>query len=513
MINSMKNIKVAWIALLALCFVAFLGKSYETTLRGIDSNIHAKVSLDVSSQGLKPNLPMPDPNAGYPEIKTGPSFNDHPFFYFWINGHLMRILGPSAWSARVLTATFSVGCVLLTFLLGTVLYSEFFGFLAAVFLLFTRDVILTGATVSLDPAMLFFILLSFYLWQKKNWVGVGIATGIGLWIKTPVVLLVYPTAFFVSILDGRIVSEVKKIWTSLFIALIVGSLVWMATGLLGNWKLVGDYWIRQLWGTAVGGRNLGQNLDYWMFFRLVKNGFIPGFPFLVLGLIQGMRKKNWKQPAFYISIIAILVLLAAITPLRFKMDYYFNPAFPFLSYLAAFSLVNLLKPYEARVYSVFTAFACLLLAFLICTPTSLGPEAFVALKRFIPYIQVHGDCDDPILLIPGGEPVGSTHDSSLVLNFYTGHPVDIKSCETVGSSLKKNQYSWIILSKENYQRCLTAEEKGFFPVQMKVGTQILLTDLISPSATIDLTPLELELKPSVDCKPPQFLKDRFHTYD
>ncbi|MEO5971005.1 MAG: hypothetical protein ABIQ95_13835, partial [Bdellovibrionia bacterium] len=54
---------VACISLVSLAFVAFLGKSYETSLRGIDSNIHAKVSMDVTSRGWKPVLPIPDPNS------------------------------------------------------------------------------------------------------------------------------------------------------------------------------------------------------------------------------------------------------------------------------------------------------------------------------------------------------------------------------------------------------------------------------------------------------------------
>src|SRR4051794_15187619 len=105
--------KTAWIALISLAFVVFLGKAYENTLRGIDSNIHAAVSMSITSpdQWL-PKIPAPDPNPGIRgQVKP---FNDHPFTFFWINGKIMRALGPSAWSARVLTASFSVGCIVLT---------------------------------------------------------------------------------------------------------------------------------------------------------------------------------------------------------------------------------------------------------------------------------------------------------------------------------------------------------------------------------------------------------------
>src|SRR4051812_24041485 len=112
----------ARIALLALAAVAFLGKSYDSSLRGIDSNIHAAVSMSVTAgPGIAPRLPIPIKNfsAAAPArtdsgIDPNRVFNDHPFFVFWLNGWIMRALGPSAWSARLLTGLFSVGSVGLT---------------------------------------------------------------------------------------------------------------------------------------------------------------------------------------------------------------------------------------------------------------------------------------------------------------------------------------------------------------------------------------------------------------
>jgi hypothetical protein len=499
---------IACISLASLAFVAFLGKSYETSLRGIDSNIHAKVSMDITSRGWKPLLPMPDPNAK--AQLGGASFNDHPFFYFWLNGEVMRALGPSAWSARVLTASFSVGCVILVLVIGALLHSPLYGFLSALFFLLTRDVILTGATVSLDPPMMFFILLSFLFWIKKNWIGVGLATGVGLWFKTPVVLLIFPTASLISLTQGKFKSEIPKIVGTLIFALFIGSLVWIALGLGGGWSWVGDYWTRQLWGTAFNGRNLGQKIDWFMFFRMVRNGFLPGLPFLFLALFPIIRNRLWKTLPIQISFTALAVIVILITPMRFKMDYYFNPVFPFLSFLAAFSVLKILKPFEESFYSTITASTSVFMAFLLSTPTSLGPEAFVALKKFIPFIQSYSACEDPLLLIPGGEPIGSSQDYRLVLNFYTGRTVTIEGCESLGTALQKNRPRWIILSEENYSHCLTAEEKKKFPNQIKVGHQLLLTDAIPKDSLTDLTILERELKPVIDCRPQALIQDIYH---
>ncbi len=504
------NLFLAIIGLIALSFVLFLGKSYENTLRGIDSNIHAKVSLNVTDHGLLPHLPMRDTNEQH--LKSESNFNDHPFFMFWVNGWIMRALGPSSWSARILTASFSTGCVLLTFYLGSLLCSDLFGFIAALLLLTTRDIILTGATFSLDPPMMFFVLLSFIFWQKDKWRWVGVATGIGLWIKTPVVLLVFPSAFLVAALQGRLKKTIRPLLFSLFFALILGSLIWLATGILGGWFLVKDYWMRQVWGTAVGGRNNTHASDPWMFFELIRTGFLPWLPLLCFSIFEIIRKKLWRIPVVLISIVSISIVAIAITLVRARMGYYYNPVFPFLAFLSAYSIIELVKRFEDQIYSAFNCTVPIFLAFLLCTPTTLGPEAFIALKKFIPFIQSYGHCDDKILLIPGGEPIGSSMDYQLVLNFYADRSVDIVSCASASSAIQKNQPRWIILSGQNLEKCIALDTLQLFKTQIQVGNQYLLTNLIPENSKIDLTVLERELKPAFDCKPATYPKDIYHHY-
>jgi len=172
---------------------------------------------------------------------------------------------------------------------------------------------------------------------------------------------------------------------------------------------------------------------------------------------------------------------------------------------------------EKKFYLIFSACVAVLLSFLLCTPTPLGPEAFVALKRFIPYIQAYGECENEVMLIPGGEPVGSSLDYSLALKFYTGRKIWIEGCETASPSIQKKTPEWIILSKENFQRCLSPQDRALYPFQLLMGQQILLSHLFKspatdPSQPFDLTPLERELKPVIDCKPQSHPRDLYHRY-
>ncbi len=449
--------RVFVLSLIALSFVAYLGKSYEPILRGIDSNIHAAASLDATSMGFAPKLPI---HLNSVEKNKRIIFNDHPFLFFWINGGIMRLVDshfspPSAWSARIITGVFSVGCVFLVYLLGSLFHSQIFGAVAATFMLFTRDLILTGATMSLDPPMLFFILLSFVFYLQGSWLALGITCGIGLWIKTPIVLLVFPVALSNLLIfkDKRI--SISKLFFAGAIAIGVGSFIWIATGIFGGWDLVADYWQRQVWGTAVEGRSSGSSQDWFLGFQILGKGFLPGLPFFLFACFQIYRKKLYTLPFVRISSLAILITFGAVTFLRFKLGHYFNPIFPFLALLSTYSVHDWVKKHEEGFYFGFTVAAFSLMTLLLSSPVSLGPEVFHLLRRAIPVIQERTSCHTPIYLTGGAEPIGSILDYSLVLDHYVRRSVGVIRCEDLPVLFReKQQFVWMG-GQEHITRCLS----------------------------------------------------------
>ena len=519
--NRSSNFSLAFLSVIALAAVAFLGKSHETLLRGIDSNIHAGVSMAVTSVGPVPLLPM----ARRPYTQSGPTrvalgdgvgqvFNDHPFFLFWLNGGIMRALGPSAWSARLLTAAFSVGSVLLTFAIGNFTVSALYGILSALFLIFCRDFILTSSTMSLDTALVFFTLLSFVAWIRGGWMALGLAAGFGLWMKTPLVLLVFPTALVTHAAQRNLKAHLPRLLKAGALAVLVGSLLWLYTAKMAGWDVVRDYWIRQVWGTAVEGRDAGQSPTDWGFFwKFVVTGFLPGFPFLVWALIKITRRREWTVLPTLPAAAAVFILATLVTAMRYRLGHYVTPAFPFLGLLSAYAVHDWLKPHEDKFYLCLTAFTVVLVTTLVIAPVSLAPESFVALKRFTPFIQTQGSCDDLVLLVPGGEPVGSAHDYQLFLNFYTSRPIQVASCDELNS--KSAGARWIILSHQNRQSCLSLKNRKRFSQNYRVGNQYLLglghADPSQPDL-FDLTPLELEQQAVTDCQAPHYPRDRYHSY-
>lgn len=483
-----------------------LGKSNDVLLRGIDSNIHASAAMRVTEQGFLPRLPI--------RLDSQTVFNDHPFFGFWVNGWIMRALGPSAFSARLLTGLFAIGSTLLVFALGSTWGSYALGLTAAFFFVAARDMVLTHGTMSLDPAMLFFILLSFVLWFKHHRLLAGLAAGVGLWWKTPLVLLLYPVlATELLLWGGTRAQKLKSLraWAlSLGVALAVGSLVWIVTGVLGGWDVVRDYWSRQVWGTAVEGRSLGFGFEPLAFWRLIRLGFLPGLPFLFWGIYEIVERKAWRKPGPRLTLLALAWVVVPVTLMKFRLGHYFNPAFPFMALLAAAPLERWIDRREPRVIRGFGYTLGLLLTVLVVAPIPLAPEAFPALKRFMPLIQSYGDCGDRILLVPGGEPIGSSHDYSLVLRTYTERPVDVVACENVHSAL--TTHPWVLVSEENYRLCVGKVDRERFPLALQYQNWVLLGSKVPRSDRVDLTALERELKPVRDCQPAPYPQDLYHRY-
>lgn len=322
----------AFLALTALSVVVFMGKSYENSLQALDSTTHAMLALEVTANGVKPVLPM---HNFVTNQKLEPTFNDHPFTLFYLSGQAMRFFGPEAWTARLVPGLFSVGCVLLVAWLGSLLYSSFaVGLVAGLILMLSRNFILIGSRFHLDTAMIFFILLSFIAWKKKRWVWTGVAAGMGLWMKTPVAFLIFPSAFFALLMTGEMNRKVfGRLLLSALIALFVGSWVWMVTGIIGGWQWVSDYWGRQVWGTAVGGRGSTAHVDYLFGYHDLKYGYLPWLYLLAISLVLIVFRRRWKKLEVALPLAAALVIEIVISSMRFKFYWYYLPIFPFLALL------------------------------------------------------------------------------------------------------------------------------------------------------------------------------------
>jgi 4-amino-4-deoxy-L-arabinose transferase-like glycosyltransferase len=488
---------LALLGLLSISVSVFMGKSWETSLQALDSTTHALIALDASGDGLLPRLPMRDRvTQSSPESR----FNDHPFTLFYLSGKVMRALGPDAFSARLLPTAFSVGCILLTTWLATLLFSFPVGLLAGLITLMSRDFVLIGSRFHLDTPMVFFILLSFVLWLKHRPSLAGIAAGIGIWMKSPVSLLLFPSVFLSLLLLRRL--DRRQFWRlskSALLALCVGAFIWILTGILGGFDLITDYWTRQVLGTAVGGRGSGVSADHWLGLHLLRRNYQPWFWVLLLALGRIIRNKLWKNEGILLVLCAALVLELVMSLIRFKHYWYFVPVFPFLAILCVAPFEALLKRGSSAIEGTVAILGILVPLVLVGAPVALGPEDHPGLRKLAPFIQASGSCTDRILYIDGEQPFGGDLNSAYELAFYTGRTVLRSTCQNSKERVSGEDPEWIVVTGKNRDLCLPAGIRNRYTAEWNFGGQFLLSRVVPAQKQGDLTPLVRELKPPLDC--------------
>lgn len=508
--TSNSDFIVASIALICFALVIFFAKATNSTLPATDAATHADLAMSATSHGIIPKLPIgAEADGGH----WGAGFNDHPFIYFYLSGWVMRIFGPDAWSAKLVPCLFSVGCVFLVFLLGRQLRSTMMGLIAGIILALSRHFVIDGLNAHLDNVMIFFILGSFLLWDKQRYLAAGAVAGMGVWFKTPVALLLYPAMFFVHLIRFEIPSKVKPYFKSLLLALTVASVVWLLTGLLGGWNLVTDYWIRQLWGTAVGGRGGVQAFDPFAFLSVLRSQYMPWSILLVGGVAWNLILFRWGKKEFLVPVVATAIVVCVISLIRFKYDHYFVPAYPFMALISAQPLAFWLERYESAFYKGFMAFTLMGATLILVTRIEPSPESFPALRKYMSVIQSHGDCKDKVLMVEGGWPYGTYLDYSNLLHFYTGRKTAQADCQSVNLLSQNREVKWILIAGKNYTDCLDDGVRGSFPKVFMDGNQAMLVRagmLEGDGSKIDLTDFNRDLKAVTDCRPAPLPKDRYH---
>jgi len=427
----------------------------------------------------------------------------------------MRLFGANAWSARLLPSGFAMGCVLLVVWLGTLLYNPTTGLAAGFVLTFTSEFISYGARFQLDPAMIFFILLSFIAWWKRKPVWVGIAAGLGMWMKSPVSLLIFPSAFLALLLTRRLSrKEATNLFFSALIAITVGSSIWIMAGSIGGWGMITDYIQRQVIGTALGGRGYQQSVDYFAFMEAFRKRFWPWLPIFLASLLLIVRTGRWKKPEVALPMSGAIVVIVVISSMRFKFSHYYLPMYPFIALLTVDCARNWLEIKKEGFERFLIAAALVLPALLLVTPIELAPEMFPALRRFAPIIQSYGSCRDKVLYIEGGQPYGSFGDYRVEIMFYANRDTINASCDEAPRLIALEKPAWILVSGEHYPQCVRDAAKQY-PVRYLFGNQFLLSRVVPPQgvdSVIDLTALARDLQAPLDCEASALPKNRYYRY-
>ncbi|MGZ3696951.1 MAG: ArnT family glycosyltransferase [Bdellovibrionota bacterium] len=495
---------LAFFGLLCLALMMMLGKSWENTLPTNDASVHADLALSATAHGLIPILPIGAESTGG---HWGAGFNDHPFFGLYVEGWILRLFGPTAWSAKLLPCLLTVGSVMLTAWLGALWSNPLTGLFSGLILLTSRHFTGNGIENHLDCLMAFFILASFVAWEKgRPWLA-SVLAGVGMWFKSPLALLLFPAQALAVLIRRR----PRRIWPVLFaggaLALVVGLCVWIPIALQGGGRLLYDYWVRQVWGLLILGKNTAAAHDPLIAGRqnpgahdplLVWHTIVSWKPwsyFLAISLASALWRQTFRYRSTLVPFAAAAVMVVVVSVMRSQHSHYLDPIYPFLALLAARPLGEAFQELELPVLRGFAVVPLLLGTFFLVTPTIMGPETFPALRKFSAFIQSSGQCTDRVLVVTGGEPYGGFYDERALLNFYSGRNVLSASCAEAGAQPIAPEVHWVI-SRDN---CPSDPWRSRFPAALRVGSAVLRTDRIETSPVVDLTSLARELRAPTDC--------------
>lgn len=343
-----------------------------------DGHLYAGVAKNAAEQGhwVVPKLSATD----------FPQYFEHPPLPLWIQGFVFKILGASWTLAHLCTALFSVGSVLLIFVLSGLNHARWWGYLAGMILALTPPFVKTTAYPNPDVPLTFFITLSltcyFLAYSRKGfgwWLGSGIAFGLASLCKGPPALVV-PAVILVHLASTSRLGELKRLgpWAGFLAGLLIFAiwpiLLWYQGHLEGF-----QYWARrQILGTIVGGRGQEETQPFLYFVFLAKTAG----PWLALALIGAW--KVWRarpgQPLGMLYLIWLLVVLVLFSLLKFKDPRYLLPLYPGLAGLAACPLLQLSPAVRrwvaAVVKAVVTLAALLLLIFPLTVHTRRDTDLF-----------------------------------------------------------------------------------------------------------------------------------------
>ncbi|TVQ13196.1 MAG: glycosyltransferase family 39 protein [Leptolyngbya sp. DLM2.Bin27] len=285
-----------------------------------------------------------------------PWFHKPPLF-MWSTAVLFKIFGISEFSARAASAIAGIGLVVTTYFLGKKIHSQQTGFLAALILLSSRQIIFSARFGTTDIMLTLFMMLSIYAYIKvqddhKHWL-------IAMFSAFALAFMVKGVAsVFVPITIGLLIfarQELAKILSSrhFWIGLLIAAL------LILPWHLImlaqhGSSFLAEYIGYHIISRATqpleGHEANHLFYVETLRYEFFPWFylilpAFLMPFLVKG--NSNYKKYSIDLILFSFIVLLGY-TLSGTKLPWYIIPIYPPLAVLVASLLVFIIRAKRSK---------------------------------------------------------------------------------------------------------------------------------------------------------------------
>jgi 4-amino-4-deoxy-L-arabinose transferase-like glycosyltransferase len=329
-----KNESFLIVLLMALCLTLFFFHLGARPFWDPDEGKHATTSKDMVLNGdwITPTF-------------NGEPFYDKPILYNWLAALSFLVLGFTEFAARLPAAVLGSGCVIITYLLGKRMFNPAVGFLSAVILATSGEVIVLSRAVVHDISLVFFVTLALYLFylaykdnrhKKRNLVFFYAASGLAVLAKGPVGLALPAMIIGLYLVVERKLSFIKQmhIGWGILIFLAIAS-PWYILISLKDPDYAAYFFIKQNLGSFLSSDTQHPEPFYY-YIPVLFGGFFPWSCFLPLAFIYAIRNRLEtvrKGTAFLVIWFSVVFIFFSMA--NSKLATYILPLFPAASLLIA----------------------------------------------------------------------------------------------------------------------------------------------------------------------------------
>lgn len=407
--------------------------------------------FDDAYYGQKAKEMMSFNNPWVPHFAGKPAY-DNPPMHFWILAGMFNLAGISEFSARFSSAVFVLLLMVLGYRMAVFVFKDkWAGFFAVLALALTNYIARQGFRCMLDVTLIFFEMLSLYLFMLANdkkklyfFMLSGIFTGFAMLTKSA--LGFYPAVIIVLyyVISGKAVRLVSTGFLVFLASCLAVFLPWVAA----NYIFAGPHFFKVHFAGIIGDAAAGNSgkLNFTLAYLKVMFSYgLPWMPLAVYGTYE-MVRQEWKKGGDNIFLILPLtawVIMLLLTFSAIPKSWYVMPSYFACAMISAYLLFKWIKN-AGKAAFISTAVYAVIAIVLVVLPVSLNSKKSNEIKALAPFVRT---------LVPaGGEVLNYRMPYWVVMNpliFYTDRTLS-QSVETVEGLLKELETGRIAIAYQKY---------------------------------------------------------------
>lgn len=282
-------------------------------------------------------------------FKNGEPYSHKPPFMFWMFQAGWGLFGVNEWWPRLVSPLFAAGALWLTYALGRRLWPQTpgVGGRAALILVSSLLWIVFSTSAMFDVLLAFWVLLGMHgvlsaaEGKRRGFVFIGVAIGLGVLTKGPVVLLnILPVAALAPWWNPGL--RWGRWFGSLLIAVLIGAAIALAWAIPAGFTGGEAYRNAIFWGQTAGRMvdSFAHRRPFWWYVPLLPLMFFPWFvwPGLWKSITRHVRTGLDRGSRFCLA--WMLPVFVAFSFISGKQPHYLVPLFPAFALFAARALAD-----------------------------------------------------------------------------------------------------------------------------------------------------------------------------